>query len=558
MWGVYARLCACGLLAAQSVVGHHARAAAPPTTANPAAGQERAPDRFIVQAYDVSGVTRLTTDEVERLVYPHVGPGRTKDDVEAARKALQDAYAAKGYGAVIVDVPVQDHDSFAQGIVQIAVSEVPVGQVRVVGSRFHSLWVARDQVPALVEGQPVDLKALQTQVAAANHFPDRTIDPQFKPGRVAGEIDVDLKVTDQHPLHASVALDNDASPATSPLRLTASARYTNLFQTGQAISFTYVVAPENRNDTEVFAGSYTAPILNTPWTLSLSGYHSNSNVGSLGGSSVLGRGFQVGFRVLYRLPSAGLSQSLSFGADFKDFKQNILVNGVPASTAPISYVPLELQYALAGASEHTSYDLSLGTTLGIRAFRHVVSCVGETGCPTSGPNAGVTDAFENREGNSNESFVRANLTLDFSYAFKNDMIAALKLNGQFADSHLITNEQFASGGLQSVRGYYSSEAVGDNGIAPSVELRSPSLAPLVGRWLNDARLFGFADSAFIHVNDVVPGQHDEFELIGLGGGLRVRLLNRFSGEVLGAVPITSGPATTKFHPRVDFQVKGDF
>jgi hypothetical protein len=40
--------------------------------------------------------------------------------------------------------------------------------------------------------------------------------------------------------------------------------------------------------------------------------------------------------------------------------------------------------------------------------------------------------------------------------------------------------------------------------------------------------------------------------------LRVRLLDRFSGEVLGAVPITSGPATTKFHPRVNFQVKGDF
>ncbi len=504
-----------------------------------------------MQAFDVSGVTRLSTDEVERLVYSHVGPDRTKDDVEAARKALQDAYAAKGYGAVIVDIPVQDHDSFAQGIVQIAVSEAPVGQVRVVGSRFHSLWVARDQIPALAEGEPVNLKALQSQVAAANHFPDRTIDPQFKPGRVAGEIDVDLKITDQHPLHASVELDNDASPATSPLRLTASVRYTNLFQTGQSASFTYVVAPENRNDTEVFAGSYTAPILNTPWTLSLSGYRSNSNVASLGGSSVLGRGFQVGFRALYRLPSAGISQSLSFGADFKDFKQNILINGAPFSTAPITYVPLEIQYALSGATEHTSYDLSVGTTLGLRAIKQVV-------CIPQGITCVPADAFQNREQYSNENFVRGNLTFDFSYAFTNDMIAAFRLNGQFADSHLITNEQFAAGGMSSVRGYYSSEAVGDNGIAPSLELRSPSLASLGGSWLNEARLFGFADAAFIHVNQALPGQHADFKLFGMGGGLRVRLFNRFTGEVLGAVPILNGPATTRLHPRVNFQVKGDF
>lgn len=551
MWKTYARLCACGLLAAQSVVGSHAYAAVPASAAGAGVARENAPDTFTIEAFDVTGVTKLSTNEIERTIYPHTGPGRTRDDVEAARKALQEAYAAKGYGAVIVDVPVQNHASFAQGIVQISVSEAPLGQVRVIGSRFHSLWIARDQIPALIEGEPVNLQALQTQVGAANHFPDRTIDPQFKPGRVPGEIDVDLKVTDQHPLHASVELDNDASPATSLLRLTATARYTNLFQTGQAASLTYVVAPENRNDTEVFAGSYTAPILNSPWTLSLSGYHSNSNVASLGGSSVLGRGFQVGFRVLYRLPTTGITQSLSIGADFKDFKQNIEVNGVAVTTAPITYVPLEVQYALSGATEHTSYDLSLGTTMGLRAIKEVV-CIEQSGVCV------LADAFQNREQYSTENFVRGNLSLDFSYAFKDDMIAAFRLNGQLADSHLITNEQFAAGGMQSVRGYYSSEAVGDNGIAPSLELRSPSIAPLVGRWLNDARFFGFADTAFIHVNDTLAGQHADFKMIGVGGGLRVRLLDRFSGEVLGAVPITNGPVTTKFHPRVNFQIKGDF
>jgi hemolysin activation/secretion protein len=524
--------------------------ATPVAILSPVAGSA-APDTFFIQAFDVSGVTNLTAAEVESVVYPHTGPGRSKDDVEFARKALQAVYAAKGLGAVLVDIPVQDHDSFARGIVQIAVSEVPVGQLRVTGSRFHSLLVARGQIPSLAEGKPVNLKALQEEVAAANHFPDRSINPQFKPGKVTGEIDVDLAVTDQHPGHASIELNNDASPSTTPLRLTASARYTNLFQAGQSASVTFVVAPRRPNDTEVFAASYTIPILNTPWTFSLSGYHSNSNVASLGGSAVLGNGFQVGARLLYRLPVASGSQTFSFGLDFKDFKQKIAVGGVQASSAPIQYVPVELQYALSGASEHTSYDFSLGTTVGLRAFHQVV-CIEQAGTCV------IADAFQNREQFSFENFVRGNLSADFSYAFGNDVIAAFRLAGQLADSHLITNEQFAAGGMQTVRGYYASEAVGDTGIAPSFELRSPSVAALFGHWLTEARLYAFADSAFLHVDNIQSDQHRNFDLVGVGGGLRLRLFNRLTGEVLAGVPLTDGPATVRLHPRVNFQLKGDF
>jgi hemolysin activation/secretion protein len=522
---------------------------AAPTAAAPVAAP--APETFFIQAFDVTGVTKLTRDEVERLVYPRSGPGRTKDDVEAARKALQDAYAAKGYGAVIVDIPVQDHDTFAQGVVQLAVSEVPVGQLRVTGSRFHSLSVAREQVPSLAEGEPINLKALQAEVSAANHFPDRTLNPQFKPGKVPGELDVDLAMTDQHPGHANFDINNDAAPNTRPLRVSAGVRYTNLFQTGQSISATYVVAPEKIKDTEVFAGSYTVPILNSPWTISLSGYDSNSDIASLGGSAVLGKGFQVGGRLLYRLTSAGTSQNISFGFDFKDFKQRITVNGVQASSAPIKYVPFEVQYALSGATEHTSYDLSLGTTIGLRLFHQVVCIPTSTTCVPA-------DAFQNREQFSYENFVRGNLTADFSYAFKNDMIAALKLAAQIADSHLISNEQFAAGGQQTVRGYYSSEAVGDTGIEPSLELRSPSFATLFGSWLSEARLYTFADGAFLHVDDAQSGQRVGYRLMSIGGGLRTRLFSHFTGEVMGGVPITAGPSTKPFHPRVNFQVKGDF
>ena len=538
----------CAALAQTPAVGTAYAAQVPPASPT---GAERAPDAFTIQAFDITGITTLPTGEVERLVYPFVGPGRSNEDVEKARKALQDAYGAHGYGAVVVEVPVQGRDTFTQGIVQIAVSEVPLGQLTISDSRYHSLWIARAALPSLVEGKPINVKALQADITIANHFPDRTLNPVFKPGRAPGTLDVDLKVDDRLPLHTSLELDNDASPSTLPLRSTANVRYTNFFQTGQSANLTFIVAPQKPREVTVFAGSYNIPLLQKPWSIAISGYYSNSNVAAAGGSSVLGNGYQIGVRAQYQLSTERTQQTFSFGPDFKDFKQNIKVGSAQASSAPVRYIPFELNYALSGATEHSTYALSLGTTFGLRTIKGIV-CF---------DNAGVcipVDAFRNREANSNENFVRANLSVDYSYALANDIVGAFRLTGQLADSHLITNEQFSGGGLHSVRGYYSSEAVGDNGIAASLELRSPSFASHFGRWLTEARLFGFADSALLRVLSPLPDATSSYSLIGVGGGLNLRVFKRLTGQVLGAVPLHSGVKTVKGDKRINFAVKAEF
>jgi hemolysin activation/secretion protein len=311
------------------------------------------------------------------------------------------------------------------------------------------------------------------------------------------------------------------------------------------------VSPLKRSETEVYAGSYSFPLLRTNWSFAISGYYSNSNISALGGTSVLGNGYQIGARAIYHLPSSGNQQQFSFGIDYKNFAQDIEVAGALTSTAPIRYLPIELQYTIGGGSERVNYAVTLGTTVGLRAIRPRV-CASSTGPCV------LVDAFRNREQFSNENFVRADLSVDLSYAFKNDIVAAFRLNGQLADSHLITNEQFSAGGLRSVRGYYSSEAVGDNGIGPSLELRSPSLAGSFGKWLTEARFFAFGDASFLRVLNPLPEQTASFTLVGLGGGLRVRMFDRISAEVLGAFAMTGGPITKRGAPRLSFDVKGDF
>src|ERR1700683_3063467 len=62
-------------------------------------------EEIFIHEYQVKGAHQLTRIEIEEAVYPYLGPGRTKEDVEKARAALEKAYQDKGYQTVSVQVP---------------------------------------------------------------------------------------------------------------------------------------------------------------------------------------------------------------------------------------------------------------------------------------------------------------------------------------------------------------------------------------------------------------------------------------------------------------------
>lgn len=512
-----------------------------------------APDRFYIAAFDVIGAKILEPGVIENTVYPFSGPDKTTADVEAARKALQDVYAQRGYESVQVDVLPQPEEQFAQGIIAISVTEAPVGQIAVSGGKHHSLELVRKQIPSLVEGQPLNVKQLQTELADANRFPDRTITPSFKAGSTPGSIDVDLNVEDSLPIHGSLEINNDHSPSTRPLRVNASLSYSNLWGLGHTISGSYIVAPQDRKQSEVISGSYTLPFLGSRWTLVLYGYKSNSNVAAQGGVSVLGNGYQIGTRAIYRLPGDKLIQSLTLGFDYKHFNQNTSVSGQLAATTPIEYLPLYAGYGLSMGDDKQTLDLNLSATAGFRVFKKIR-------CAQINPTAACDpdDQFQIKDFDSSENFVHANIELDYKRTLPKDFLLGAKFNAQIADSHLVTNEQFAIGGLNSVRGYYSAEDVGDIGYALSLELSSPSFAPHLPKFVDELRLFGFVENGQIRVLDALPDVTRHDALLSVGGGARLRLFGRLSGELAVGLPIWDGMTTRKNDIRTTFTAKGAF
>ncbi|WP_256731262.1 ShlB/FhaC/HecB family hemolysin secretion/activation protein [Sphingomonas sp. dw_22] len=534
--------------------------------AGPAAPRE-APAKFMIAAIDVSGVSKLDNAEIEKLIYPYLGPDRTNEDVIAAQKALQDAYARKGFEAVEVEIPVQPNDTFAQGIVQLVVHETPLGKVQVVDAKHHSPEVARAQVPSLVEGQPINIASLQSDIAEANRFPDRQISPKFKPGATPGTVDVDLQVEDQSPVHASVELNNDNSPNTEPLRLSGTVRYSNLWGAGHTLSVTSSLAPQDTKQSAVVSASYNAPLFGTPWSFLVYGYKSNSNVAALGGTNVLGNGYQIGLRATYRLPGDKVFQQISFGPDFKSFKENISLDGRPLQPTKINYLPLVAEYALSGADDESTFGLTLGATAGLRVIKRD-ACFenpfdgppppGVLTCQLGSDVGVIADQFTGRAINASENFVHFNLDLNYTRTLDKDFQVALRFSGQLADSSLVTNEQFSIGGMSNVRGYYVSEAVGDDGFSSSIELRTPDWGPSIGSIVDSFRLFTFLDAGYARVRAPATGQQDEFRLAGAGGGLRLQLFKLVTGEFVIGVPLRRGPITDRGDPRYSFSLKGEF
>jgi hemolysin activation/secretion protein len=312
------------------------------TLVQPALAEEGdAPARRVdVNEYFVRGNTVLDAATIEEAVYPFLGPQKTLNDIEGARDALQKIYQARGYQSVFVELPEQKVDD---GIVYLHVSETKVGRVRVVGAKHYSPVEIREEVPGLKEGAVPDFASVQTQLAALNRSAGRQVTPQVREGQRAGTMDVDLQVEDQNPWHASIGLNNDYSADTEKLRSVATLGYDNLWQLGHSISLTYFTAPQDSSNAKVWSGSYSAP-LDERWTLQFSGYQSDSNIATIGGSNVLGKGHSYGVSAIYSLPAAGnWANSFSFGVDFKDFDEEMKF-GSSSDQVPLKYAPFTLGY----------------------------------------------------------------------------------------------------------------------------------------------------------------------------------------------------------------------
>ncbi|NBX00858.1 MAG: ShlB/FhaC/HecB family hemolysin secretion/activation protein, partial [Methylophilaceae bacterium] len=163
-------------------------------------GEAQETNYFDILEFQVEGNTKLTKMQVEAAVYPQMGEKKTIADVEKAREALEKAYHRIGYLTVLVDIPEQDVD---KKVVRLNVTEGKVGILRVRDSKYFTLGRIKELSPSVTEGQVPHFPTVQKDIARLNRTADKQVTPVMKAGKKFGTVDVDLKVEDKLPVHAS-------------------------------------------------------------------------------------------------------------------------------------------------------------------------------------------------------------------------------------------------------------------------------------------------------------------------------------------------------------------
>jgi hemolysin activation/secretion protein len=514
-------------LTAFGAVPHEAARAVPTTDAEGEnMDSDLPPPSFHIREYRVIGSRHLPRDQVDYAVYAYLGPDRTAEDVELARAALEQRYHRAGYQTVVVEIPPQDPTT---GVIILSVQEMPVGRLTVRGSKFHDIERIKRLAPSLAEGSIPNFRDVEKDVIRLNRRADLRVTPEFKPGALPGSVDVELVVEDSFPLHGSVELNNRYSANTTPLRLDASLRYDNLWQLGHTIGAAFQVAPQDADDALVYSGYYLAPVPRVEWlSLMAQAIRQNSDVSTLGGSASAGNGEIYGGRLIAELPTrhAGMFHNLTFGLDYKNFEQSLSFNNVLIDSSPVTYYPFLLSYNgfWMGKDYRFQFDGAFNWH-----FR--------------GMGSGEVE-FDNRRYAANGNYFYFRGLASYEHDLWQDFQVKALLQGQATDNPLVDSEQFSVGGLNTVRGYLESQAVGDSAIAGTLEVRSPSLL----RWWtkndrHEFRLLGFLDAGSVFINDPLPEQTTNFNLLSVGFGALAKVMDWLNGAVYVGIPQISQGST---------------
>ncbi|MFH0725682.1 MAG: ShlB/FhaC/HecB family hemolysin secretion/activation protein [Pseudomonadota bacterium] len=500
---------------------------------------------FDIRIFDIKGNTLFPNEDLQKIVGPEIGSGKTADDVEAARDRLEKYFHNKGYPTVIVNIPEQ---SVEGGTVQLEVIESKIRRVRVTGNRYFTMEKILGDLPSVSAGRILYVPDVQKELAVLNRNPDLKVAPVLTPGKEVGTIDIELKVKDKLPLHASVEVNNRGTHNTTDLRVNGMISYDNLWQKEHSVSAQFQTSPQDTSEVQAITASYVMP---APWNKNqmfvMYGLWSDSETAFGSDFLTIGSGFIFGLRNIIPLPPLpsldNFSHSLSLGIDYKDFDEDLSFkeSEEEGMKTPISYAPVSLAYN-AVRKDTTGYT-QLNTGLNF-LFRNLAS---------------DPDEFENKRYKARGNYVYATTGLERSQNLPAGFNLTAKVDGQLSNQPLISNEQYIAGGMASVRGYKESEAAGDNAVHTTVEFGRPFQLSNESAWGGiQITPYVFYDGAWLRIKNALDGQDDKLSLQGMGAGMRGSLSDKLDFEIDAASALSDTDEVKSGDKEFYFKVKAHF
>jgi hemolysin activation/secretion protein len=222
-----------------------------------------------------------------------------------------------------------------------------------------------------------------------------------------------------------------------------------------------------------------------------------------------------------------------------------VVSPVPTTESSVEYLPLTIRW---DASRPDKY----GNT--IFGFSYSPNFFGEL-FPNSISN------FQNVAGSpkANGYYQILNASLSRDQVLYKEWHLAVRMDGQWANQPLISNEQYGIGGLNGVRGYREAEVLTDTGWRFTSELKTPPhiVGNVYGKNPLVVRGSIFMDYAQGYLLDPM-GRPGRIPLWGTGFGWVATVGPQWEGRFLFSWPLLSTTTTEAGQPRFDFGLSFQF
>ncbi|HEY2538056.1 MAG TPA: ShlB/FhaC/HecB family hemolysin secretion/activation protein [Stellaceae bacterium] len=423
--------------------------ASPPPAAAPAPAANS--PRFVLRKVDVVGNTVINQAAINAVVKPYIGKVVTPADLEEIRRRFTRLYIDRGFinsGAVLPD------QNIVNGVVTYRFVEGRITDINVAGTNHFRPGYFSSRLERASEA-PFNITDLEQEQQILLQDPlIRRLNIQILPGLVPGEarLDADVSEASRYSLFAQVA--DDQSPTVGEIRGQLQGSFANILGVGDLMTANYGRSGALNDG---FVG-YSVPIASDDTRFSLR-YDRNGTVvvtPSLVPLDISSSYSSVGVglsRPFYRTAE----QNLTLGISLERRAEQTFLLGMPfdfEAGSKNGYTNVTaLRFSQSWLNRNAEHALALRSTfsVGLGAFGATVV---DTTLPSSRFFVWLGQGqYVQRIWNDIEGLVRADL--------------------QLSDRPLFQIEQFALGGIDTVRGYREYLTVTDDAVLASAELHVP-------------------------------------------------------------------------------------
>lgn len=475
--------------------------------------------RFTIAEIRIEGVSSLAAEELQDSVKPFLGTGKRLEDLDNARRAVVDAYRAKGYELLSVDY---DGSRSRGGIHFFVVHELRIGKVRVTGNRALAETEVRRQLPSLREDEVPRLGQIARELFLLNDNPGRSAVLAYTAG-APGTTDVEIKVAEQAQWRAAATYGNTGTAGTGTSRFGLYAAHANFL--GRSDQLTANLTTSDRPDRVMQVGvGYVVPLPDWGDSLTFSASYSDVDSGRVAELfNVAGKSSTWGVHYQRNLLRDAVSRHvLDIGYDERRFRDLVDFFGVNLG-ASVTAKLLSVGYRYSG--RFSGNALSLGATL----QQNLRGGVHNDDASYAAARAGADAGWRSWQ-----------LDAGWQRDLGGGWATEARVAGQYANEPLIAAEQFGLGGARAVRGFRERDGAGDRGARVNLELLAPPFA-------DSQRVLGFVDFGGSQRVNAQPGEAAREGVGSVGAGWRAQFRNGLQISADYAYVLNG----TALHPRGD-------